>query len=175
MKKYNLYIILTFLIASCSNDANKKKFTLLSSKKSGISFNNKLVENDTLNYFTFPYIYMGGGVSTGDINNDGLVDIYFTGNMVDNKLYLNKGNMVFEDITDSSGTNVYQPVVGFGAVGIKTLNKGCFGSVCKDGPTIPVTKPTLNKPSLGYSTNTTLRNLVELSLKKVSRSCLRVL
>ena len=104
MKKYSLYIILTFLIASCSNDANKKKFTLFSSKKSGISFNNKLVENDTLNYFTFPYIYMGGGVSTGDINNDGLVDIYFTGNMVDNKLYLNKGNMVFEDITDSSGT-----------------------------------------------------------------------
>ena len=106
MKKYSLYIILTFLIASCSNDANKKKFTLLSSKKSGIYFNNKLVENDTLNYFTFPYIYMGGGVSTGDINNDGLVDIYFTGNMVDNKLYLNIGNMVFEDITDSSGTTV---------------------------------------------------------------------
>ena len=64
---------------------------------------------------------------------------------------------------------MYQPVVGFGAVGINTLNKGWFGSVCRDGPTIPVTKPTLNNPSRGYSTNTTLRNLVELSLRKVSK------
>ena len=103
MKKSTLYIFLIFLIASCSNEAHKKNFTLLPSNKSGITFNNKLVENDTLNYFTYPYIYMGGGVSTGDINNDGLIDIYFTGNMVDNKLYLNKGNMEFEDITDSSG------------------------------------------------------------------------
>ena len=80
-----------------------------------------------------------------------------------------------ESLTDPSGTSVYQPVVGFGAVGIKTLNKGLSGSVCRDGPTIPVTKPTLNKPSRGYSTKTTLRNLLELSLRKVSKSCLRVL
>ena len=82
--------------------SNKKNFTLLSSENSGITFNNKLIENDTLNYFTYPYIYMGGGVSIGDINNDDLVDIYFTGNMVENKLYLNKGNMEFEDISNSS-------------------------------------------------------------------------
>jgi len=66
---------------------NKKKFAIVSSDNTGVTFNNKLNENDTLNYFTFPYIYMGGGVSVGDINNDDLVDIYFTGNMVDNKLY----------------------------------------------------------------------------------------
>ena len=72
-------------------------------ENSGIQFANVLTENDSLNYFTYGYIYMGGGIAAGDINNDGLVDLYFTGNMVDNKLYLNKGNMTFEDISDSAG------------------------------------------------------------------------
>ena len=106
MKKFSLYLFLIFfivLVASCSKGVNKKKFSLLSSNNSGIKFINKLIENDTLNYFTYPYIYMGGGVSIGDINNDGLVDIFFTGNMVENKLYLNKGNMEFEDISNFSG------------------------------------------------------------------------
>ena len=56
-----------------------------------------------MNYFTYPYIYMGGGVSVGDINNDNLDDIFFTGNMAQNRLYLNKGNLVFDDITLSAG------------------------------------------------------------------------
>lgn len=78
-------------------------FIKLSPQTTGIDFSNDLIENDSLNYFTYAYIYMGGGVSAGDINNDGLIDLYFTGNMVDNKLYLNKGNLRFEDITESSG------------------------------------------------------------------------
>ncbi len=103
MKKYSLYIILTFLIASCSNDANKKKFTLLSSKKSGISFNNKLVENDTLNYFTFPYIYMGGGVSTGDINNDSYPDIFVSNDFSSpDYMYINNQDGTFSDIIKES-------------------------------------------------------------------------
>ena len=69
-------------------------------RDSGVNFQNTLTETDSLNYFTYPYLYMGGGVAVGDINNDGLQDLYFTGNMVDNKLYLNKGNLEFEDITD---------------------------------------------------------------------------
>jgi hypothetical protein len=64
---------------------------------------NELIENDTLNYTKFPYMYMGGGVSVGDVNNDGLDDIFFTGNVVRNKLYLNKGNMQFEDISKQAG------------------------------------------------------------------------
>jgi len=76
-----------------------KIFTKLSSHDTRITFENKLVENDTLNYFTYPYIYMGGGVSAGDINNDGLTDLFFSGNMVDNKLYLNEGDLKFKDIT----------------------------------------------------------------------------
>lgn len=80
-----------------------KIFTKLESKTTGITFKNQLVENDTLNYFTYPYIYMGGGVSAGDINNDGLTDLFFTGNTVTNKLYLNHGDLVFKDITLESG------------------------------------------------------------------------
>lgn len=69
----------------------------------GIDFKNKLTETHKYNYFTYPYMYLGGGVSAGDINNDGLEDIFFTGNMVSNRLYLNKGNLKFEDISESAG------------------------------------------------------------------------
>lgn len=70
--------------------------------QSGIHFSNDILESDSLNYYNFPYIYMGGGVAIGDINNDGLSDVFFTGNMVKNKLYLNKGNLNFEDISPTA-------------------------------------------------------------------------
>jgi len=94
---------------SCSNPNNPTSkteetlFQSLPSSQTGIDFANQLTENDSLNYFTYAYIYMGGGISAGDINNDGLIDLFFTGNMVDNRLYLNKGNLQFEDITESAG------------------------------------------------------------------------
>jgi len=74
-------------------------FKQLSVEESGVDFANNLKEDSVINYFTYPYIYMGGGVAVGDVNNDGLQDLYFTGNMTSNKLFLNKGNMKFEDIT----------------------------------------------------------------------------
>ncbi|WP_442845147.1 VCBS repeat-containing protein [Leeuwenhoekiella sp. H156] len=80
-----------------------KIFESLEAEATGVSFTNTLTENDSLNYFTYNYIYMGGGVAAGDINNDGLIDLYFTGNQVQNKLYLNKGNLQFEDITLPAG------------------------------------------------------------------------
>ena len=89
-------ITMLFLLNACNPFSRHKKFVLLSPSKTHIDFNNQLTENDSLNYFTYAYMYMGGGVSIGDINNDLLPDIYFTGNMVANKLYLNKGNMIFE-------------------------------------------------------------------------------
>ena len=106
MKKLNLLLFVNAVIivfASCNNRADNKQFTLLSSESTGVDFINQLKENDTINYFTYPYIYMGGGVSVGDINNDELDDIFFTGNMAENRLYLNKGNLQFEDLTDYSG------------------------------------------------------------------------
>ena len=82
---------------------------------------------------------------------------------------------IFNSLTEDSGTSVYQPVVGFGAVGIKTLNNFSSSSDCKEGPTSPVTKPTLNNPSRGYSTKTTLLKRLDLLLRKVSSNCFRVL
>ena len=104
MKNTIVYIILLTLIISCKKEEmpSKKLFQLLDAKKTNIEFSNNLTETDSLNYMSFAYMYMGGGVSAGDINNDGLIDLYFTGNMVSNKLYLNKGNLNFEDITESA-------------------------------------------------------------------------
>ena len=110
--KFNTYLIVLVIVQlsiSCNqaiNDTQEIKrplFNQLTSEETGITFSNNLKENDIINYFTYPYLYMGGGVSIGDINNDGLQDIYFTGNMVKNKLYLNKGNLEFEDISQSAG------------------------------------------------------------------------
>jgi len=78
-------------------------FTSLPSSSTGINFKNTITETVDLNIINYEYFYNGGGVAVGDINNDGLADLYFTGNMVENKLYLNKGNMQFEDITKTAG------------------------------------------------------------------------
>ncbi len=103
----SLFIASLFIITSCVETTNtsseKKIFESLGKKSTGINFSNILTENDSLNYFTYGYMYMGGGVAAGDINNDGLIDLYFTGNMVSNKLYLNKGNLKFEDISKKAG------------------------------------------------------------------------
>lgn len=101
--------ILTIILSliSCTQSSVKhgddKLFAKLSSEHSGIDFSNVLKENDSVNYFEYIQIYMGGGVAIGDVNNDGLQDIYFTGNTVENKLYLNKGNFEFEDVTLEAG------------------------------------------------------------------------
>jgi hypothetical protein len=101
---FGLLSLLTLTFCSKDNEATKI-FTKLEAADTGIEFSNDLVENDSLNYFTYSYLYMGGGVAVGDINNDGLQDIYFTGNQVSNKLYLNKGNLKFEDITAKAGVS----------------------------------------------------------------------
>jgi hypothetical protein len=104
--KNSIYLITClFILASCSkNESEESKiFTALDYSKTGIDFSNTLKETEALNYFTYPYMYLGAGVATGDINNDGLIDIFFTGNQVSNKLYLNKGNLKFEDITEKAG------------------------------------------------------------------------
>lgn len=74
----------------------------MSSDKTNVTFNNQLTESDTFNVLTFEYIYNGAGVGVGDFNNDGLPDLYFAGNMVSSKLYINKGDLRFEDVTEQA-------------------------------------------------------------------------
>src|SRR5262249_20134453 len=98
-----IFLISCFLSISCKR--NKALFQLVSSGHSGIHFNNHIIENDTINPFDLPNMYNGGGVGIGDFNNDGLQDICFTGNQVPCKLYLNKGNFKFEDVTEMANVN----------------------------------------------------------------------
>ncbi|MEM9328787.1 MAG: VCBS repeat-containing protein, partial [Bacteroidota bacterium] len=79
------------------------RFRSIAPERSGITFANTVREHYGNFFEFFMYVYNGGGVATGDINNDGLMDLYFTGNETPNKLYLNKGNLTFEDITISAG------------------------------------------------------------------------
>src|SRR5580704_13651865 len=101
MKRQNfIFFLLIPVFISCKS---KTRFQLISSGHSGVHFNNEIIENDSINPLDLINIYNGGGVGIGDFNNDGLPDIYFTGNTVSNKLYLNRGNFKFDDITDESG------------------------------------------------------------------------
>ncbi|MCK5677129.1 MAG: VCBS repeat-containing protein, partial [Flavobacteriaceae bacterium] len=97
MNKYITLISLTLVLLGCESKEGEL-FKNPSSKSTGINFTNKITEKNDLNILDYLYFYNGGGVALGDINNDGLLDIFFSGNQVKNKLYLNKGNLQFEDI-----------------------------------------------------------------------------
>lgn len=84
---------------------NVPLFESLSPQKTGVTFKNTLTESPKANVLTYEYFYNGGGVATGDINNDGLEDIYFTGNMKANALYINQGNFKFKEIAASAGVD----------------------------------------------------------------------
>ena len=103
-KKGNIckVLIIVLIFSSCTSSPNSL-FTLMSSSKTGINFKNLLGETEEFNILNYSYLYNGGGVAIGDINNDGLADIYFTGNMVGSRLYLNKGELEFEEIAKSAG------------------------------------------------------------------------
>ncbi|MBS9463995.1 VCBS repeat-containing protein [Flagellimonas sp. 389] len=102
MNNYTASVIILLLVLSCGKKEGEL-FSNPSAEDSGISFTNTLSESDDLNILDYLYFYNGGGVAIGDINNDGLPDIFFSGNQVKNALYLNKGNLKFEDISEKAG------------------------------------------------------------------------
>jgi enediyne biosynthesis protein E4 len=105
----HLLLILIIAVYACacskSND-QESMFRLLQPEETGILFNNQIEETDSFNILTEEYIYNGGGVGIADFNNDGLSDIFFSGNQVPNKLYLNEGDFKFTDITEKAGINI---------------------------------------------------------------------
>ena len=108
-KKTASGICLWVLIVQSAFSQETPLFEAQASSKTGIRFKNTLTETPKWNVLTYEYFYNGGGVAIGDINNDGLDDIYFTGNMKPNALYLNQGNLVFKDISESAGVSCDEP------------------------------------------------------------------
>ena len=103
-------------VASCAREHGSPPgpalFQLLTPGKTGVTFANTITTSDSLNAQTDPYVYNGGGVAIGDIDNDGLPDIFLTGNMVSSRLYLNKGGMRFEDVTERAGVATHRWATG---------------------------------------------------------------
>jgi hypothetical protein len=102
---FNLIIIILLFTVACKKEQPNTLFTLISPVESGVTFSNDLNEDDTVNILKMEYVYNGGGVAAGDFNNDGLNDLFFSANRVSNRLYINKGNFKFEDITEAAGVS----------------------------------------------------------------------
>jgi enediyne biosynthesis protein E4 len=98
-----LIILLTLFSCKLRQKAEEQLLTLLSPEYTGVGFVNQLTETEQFNQIQYLYFNNGAGVAAGDINNDGLIDLYFSSNQQPNKLYLNKGDFKFEDITLSAG------------------------------------------------------------------------
>lgn len=95
------FLLLCAVFMACTEE--KKRFELMDNASIGIEFSNDIQNKEDFNIFKYRNFYNGGGVGLGDINNDGLIDVFFTSNMGSNKLFLNKGNWKFEDISEQAG------------------------------------------------------------------------
>jgi hypothetical protein len=109
MRHKSIVVLLGLMLSLFSNCTEKEQasgdflFEKISSSYSGVDFRNDLSFDETFNIFTYRNFYNGGGVALGDVNNDGLIDIYLTANLGENKLYLNEGDFKFRDVTAEAG------------------------------------------------------------------------
>jgi hypothetical protein len=135
-------------LTGCRNKQKVTLFKKLSSSESGIHFNNDIKDTDSTYSFINEFGYMGGGVGIGDFNNDGLKDIYFTGNQVSSRLYINKGTIKFEDITEKAGVSTHDWATG---VSVVDVNNDGYDDiyVCIFGQRLDetCTEPLIHKPA----------------------------
>lgn len=109
LNSFRIYLLLVFISLGCNFSGEKKfnnkdaLFQLMPSSQTGVTFDNKVEDTKIFNVFKYRNFYNGGGVAIGDVNNDGKPDIFFTSNQGSNKLYINKGNWKFEDVTEKAG------------------------------------------------------------------------
>ena len=110
MKTYCIFSLIFLTIIGCKSDGvsqpeevPKLLFELLDQSVTNIDFINRVQENTAMNGFNYQYLYNGAGMSVADLNNDGLPDIYFAANLIDNQLYLNKGDFRFKNVTEIAG------------------------------------------------------------------------
>ena len=134
MDKIKISIFLFIILFSCSKRESNSLFELKKSSHTKVDFTNTLNYTEELNPYTYRNFYNGGGVGIGDFNNDSLPDIFFAGNLVSNKLYINKGDFVFDDVTDEAGLNSS----GIWSTGVSVVDINHDGYldiyVCKSGP-----------------------------------------
>ncbi len=134
-----LALLMTLLwLAGCTGASDRPVFELLSPGRTGVTFANTITTDDSLNIHTDVYLYNGAGVAVGDIDNDGLPDIFFAGNMVSSRLYRNKGHMRFEDVTKAAGVATNRWATGVAMVDIN--NDGYLDIY------VAVSGPTWSKP-----------------------------
>src|SRR2546430_73095 len=111
--KYLVAFCVTLLpLGACRPEGHPPLFKQLTPGHTGVTFTNTITTNDSVNVQTDVFVYNGAGVAVGDIDNDGLPDIFFSGNMVSSRLYLNKGDMRFEDITQAAGVGTTRWATG---------------------------------------------------------------
>jgi len=132
----SIIVYTSAFVIGCASKNEPLLFTAISPGSSGINFENSITETEQLNLLTNEYTYMGGGVGIGDFNNDGLQDIFFTANQKSNKLYINQGNLKFNDITETAGLTTNQWCTG---VSIADINNDGWQDiyVCVSGPVEP--------------------------------------
>ncbi len=117
--RYYLLLVFALSLFACGE---KKRFELLKPERTGVHFANTITERDTVNILDMEYAYNGGGVGIGDLNGDGLEDLYFTGNQVDNQLYINRGKLKFEEVTATAGVQKTQKHQWSSGVNILDIN-----------------------------------------------------
>jgi len=118
LKRFLVLVSLSILIGCSSDPVPSEVFTKLAPNHTGISFENTIADIDLERFQTSPYIYNGAGVALGDLNNNGLPDVFLTGNLVSSRLYLNKGDFKFEDITEQAGLTTVNWIAGVSMVDI---------------------------------------------------------